>query len=179
MLIREATPEEAKQLGQLLMAVYSQLEGFPAREQQVGYYETMANVGDLGALPEAKLLVVVSAQSTLLGGVLYFGDMRFYSTNGIGATHTTASGMRFLVVDPRYSGRGIGRKLTQYCIDLAKHRGHTQMILHTTKAMRVAWGLYERMGFERAQGLDFTHEGLGVYGFRLIFEKAQQSLTSD
>ena len=53
------------------------------------------------------------------------------------------------------------------CIRLAKEHQHRQMIIHTTKAMRVAWGMYERLGFRRSQDLDFMQGDLPVFGFRL------------
>jgi hypothetical protein len=41
------------------------------------------------------------------------------------------------------------------------------VILHTTAAMRVAWALYERLGFRRSEDLDFMQGELPVFGFRL------------
>jgi ribosomal protein S18 acetylase RimI-like enzyme len=61
----------------------------------------------------------------------------------------------------------VGKALTAECIRLARDAGHSQVILHTTAAMRTAWTMYERMGFARAEELDFLQEGFPVYGFRL------------
>jgi RimJ/RimL family protein N-acetyltransferase len=33
--------------------------------------------------------------------------------------------------------------------------------------MPVAWRLYEKLGFERSKDLDFSQDGLPVFGFRL------------
>jgi hypothetical protein len=33
--------------------------------------------------------------------------------------------------------------------------------------MRIAWELYERLGFARSEDLDFSQQGLSVFGFRL------------
>jgi hypothetical protein len=33
--------------------------------------------------------------------------------------------------------------------------------------MRIAWGLYEKLGFVRSEDLDFSQQGLPVFGFRL------------
>ncbi len=60
----------------------------------------------------------------------------------------------------------MGRALTLACLDLAREQGHAQVILHTTEAMRIAWGLYERLGFQRSEDLDFAQQGLPVFGFR-------------
>ena len=53
------------------------------------------------------------------------------------------------------------------CIQLARDKGHSHVVLHTTHAMQVAWSLYEKLGFERSKDLDFVQEGLQVFGFRL------------
>jgi ribosomal protein S18 acetylase RimI-like enzyme len=80
---------------------------------------------------------------------------------------TNASGIRLLAVDSNARGMGIGRALTQECIQLAKEKDQAKVILHATKAMQKAWGLYERMGFKRSPYLDFEQEGFPVYGFNL------------
>jgi hypothetical protein len=41
------------------------------------------------------------------------------------------------------------------------------VIIHTTSAMKVAWGMYARLGFKRSPDLDFMQEALQVFGFRL------------
>ena len=78
--------------------------------------------------------------------------------------------IRFLGVDPESRGAGVGKALTNACLQLARDRGHPQVILHTTQVMRVAWNLYQKMGFERSADLDFVQEELPVFGFRLWLE---------
>jgi len=39
--------------------------------------------------------------------------------------------------------------------------------------MRVAWSLYQKLGFERSPDLDFAQEELPVYGFRLLVERPE------
>jgi hypothetical protein len=50
---------------------------------------------------------------------------------------------------------------------LAKESGREQLIIHTTKAMEVAWAMYERLGFRRSSDLDFMQEQLRAFGFHL------------
>jgi len=80
------------------------------------------------------------------------------------------SGIRLLAVHPNARGMGIGKALTQTCIQMAKDKKQSQVVLHTTKAMHAAWRLYERMGFKRSPDLDFKQQELSVYGFRLIID---------
>ncbi|WP_245562252.1 GNAT family N-acetyltransferase [Niabella aurantiaca] len=55
--------------------------------------------------------------------------------------------IRFLTVAPDFSGRGIGRRLTEDCIALARHNGETVIALHTSEMMGDARQLYEHLGF--------------------------------
>ena len=165
--IRDIQPREHEALGRLMVRVYSSLEGFPTPEEQPRYYELLAHIGQFTERPGARVLVAVTPSDELVGGVVYFGDMTQYGSGGIATTVENASGIRLLGVDPRFRGSGAGKALTVACIQLARDAGHSQVILHTTAAMRVAWELYERLGFSRAEELDFLQEGFPVYGFRL------------
>ena len=43
--IREILPSEYQPLGQLMIEVYSKLDGFPSQQQLPGYYKMLAAVG--------------------------------------------------------------------------------------------------------------------------------------
>ncbi|HET6806515.1 MAG TPA: GNAT family N-acetyltransferase [Frateuria sp.] len=166
--LREARPDEFEALGQLLVDVYARLEGFPKPEEQPRYYALLADIGQFARKPQAQLLVALDAQERLLGGVAYFGEMAHYGSGGMAGTLTDASGIRLLGVAPAARGLGVGRALTAACIQRARERGHARVVLHTTRAMQVAWGMYERLGFERAPELDFMQGELPVFGFSLF-----------
>lgn len=55
--------------------------------------------------------------------------------------------IRFLTVAPGFGGRGIGRRLTEDCLALARHNGETVIALHTSEMMVNARRLYEHLGF--------------------------------
>lgn len=165
--IRDARPEEFTAIGRLLVEVYSGLAGFPTPAEQPQYYELLANIGRFTEKPQARLLVAVASQGELVGGIVYFGDMAHYASGGSATSLKNASGIRLLGVRTRYRNLGAGSALTQACIELARGAGHAEVILHTTKAMQVAWRLYESLGFVRSEDLDFSQQGLTVFGFRL------------
>jgi GNAT superfamily N-acetyltransferase len=166
LVIREATQAEHAALGQLMVSVYAGLEGFPKQAEQPRYYEMLAHIGRLAERPATTLLVAV-AGSELLGGVVYISDMAQYGSGGSATQERDASGFRLLAVSPRARGRGVGHALAERCIALARERKQAQVIIHTTEAMKVAWGMYERLGFVRSPDLDFMQEALQVFGFRL------------
>jgi GNAT superfamily N-acetyltransferase len=170
--IRGLRRDEHVALGQLMVQVYANLDGFPTPLEQPRYYELLGNIGQFTKRPGARVLVAVTPQEGLAGGIVYFGDMAQYGSGGIATSIENASGIRLLGVDPRFRGLGVGKALTNACIALARERGHAEVILHTTAAMQTAWAMYERMGFVRDEELDFLQEDFPVYGFRLRLHAA-------
>ena len=164
--IREIQKHEYKVLGQLMVEVYSQLDGFPNPDDQPDYYEFLTNIGTLTEQESTEVLVALSA-GVIVGGVVYFSDMAMYGSGGAATKVQNASGIRLLGVDPQARGAGVGKALTHACIQKARSFGHVEVVLHTTMAMQTAWGLYVKLGFERSPDLDFHQEELLVFGFRL------------
>ena len=166
--IREIDKSEYQRLGELTVAVYSKLDGFPSAEEQPEYYERLSNIGTLNQQKHTKVLVALTEQNELVGGVVYYSDMSMYGSGGTATQELNASGIRLLSVDTSFRSMGIGKALTQECIKLAKLDGNNQVILHTTQAMKTAWGLYEKLGFKPSSDLDFSQQGFPVFGFRLL-----------
>ncbi|HMG90284.1 MAG TPA: GNAT family N-acetyltransferase, partial [Chryseolinea sp.] len=165
--IRNARVEEFRFIGELMVSVYSQLDGFPKEADQPKYYEMLANVGDLTHKPETELLVAVTPEKKIAGAVVYFGDIKYYGSGGMATQEKDAAGFRLLAVDPKTRGQGIGKLLTIACINKAKQNVNLrQVIIHTTKAMQTAWRMYESIGFSHSEDLDFMQGELAVYGFR-------------
>ncbi len=165
--IREILPGEYEFLGQLMIKVYSMLDGFPDQSEQPGYYKMLANIGKFNQQKNTKVLVAVCAEGKLIGGIVYFADMARYGSGGTATSEKNAPGIRLLGVDPDSRGAGVGKALTNACIRLATDNGHSQVILHTTQSMKVAWELYLKLGFARSLDLDFIQHKLPVFGFRL------------
>ena len=168
--IREIDRSEYSILGELMVDVYSKLEGFPSPAEQPDYYEKLRNIGRLNEQAHTTVLVAESAEQAIVGGVVYFDDMAMYGSGGTATQEQNASGIRLLCVDPKSTGMGVGKALTNECIRLAKASGNTQVILHTTQSMEIAWRLYEKIGFERSTDLDFSQGELPVFGLRLILK---------
>ncbi len=166
-IIRNAQPSEFKNIGELLVRVYSKLQGFPSPQQQRSYYELLRNIGDITKKPHTELLVAISPEGKVLGAVVYFSDMTSYGSGGSATSEKNASGFRLLAVDANARGLGIGKALTTACINKARKDGATQLIIHSTEYMKIAWSMYEKLGFKRSEDLDFMQEQLQVYGFRI------------
>ncbi len=165
-IIREAKEHEFETIGSLMVAVYSNLDGFFDPEEQPKYYQMLQNVGELTKQPHTKLYVAV-VKEQIAGAVIYFSDMSVYGSGGTATQIKNASGFRLLAVDSAFRGQGIGNIMINACINQAKADQNQQMIIHTTEAMKIAWGMYERIGFERYVDIDFSQQGFPVYGFKL------------
>jgi len=165
--IRNAKPEEFKAIGTLMVDVYSALEGFPSPTEQPDYYEVLKNVSSLTNNPNIELIVAVSQQGAIGGAVVYFKDMKDYGSGGTATQEQNACGFRLLAVDSNTRGLGLGKALTLECINRGKASPATQMIIHTTNTMKPAWKMYETLGFQRSDDLDFMQGELPVFGFRL------------
>lgn len=166
--IRNAKANEFEEIGKLMVLVYSQLEGFPKESEQPNYYKMLANIGDLTTNPDTELLVAVTSDDKIVGGVVYFGDMQYYGSGGIATKEKNTSGFRLLAVNPMNREQGIGKLLMKDCIEKAKEKKQQQLIIHSTMAMQTAWKMYERLGFKRSKDLDFMQGELPVFGFRLL-----------
>lgn len=169
--IREIEKNEYTFLGELMVDVYSKLDGFPSPAEQPDYYKLLKNIGTLNEQEFTKVLVAEVPSKGIAGGVVYYDDMSMYGSGGIATQEKHASGIRLLCVDPDSRGMGVGKALTNECIRLAEAYGNSQVILHTTQAMEIAWGMYTKLGFERSTELDFSQEGLPVFGFRLLLRR--------
>lgn len=165
-IIRTAFPDEFHLAGELMVKVYSQLDGFPKPGEQPEYYRMLANVGELTKRPGTEI-VVAEFNSKIIGAVVFFSDMQYYGSGGTATAEKNGAGFRLLAVDPDARGLGAGRKLTEECIRRAKELKVDNIVIHTTKAMQVAWSMYEKLGFVRALDLDFMQGELPVFGFRM------------
>ena len=56
--------------------------------------------------------------------------------------------IRLISGHPDYGGKGIGRHLTEKCIEVAKNNNEQTIALHTSEIMNKARHIYESLGFK-------------------------------
>ena len=143
-LIRPARPDEYDAISDLTVRVYASLEG--------GLHPEYAAILRRTAERAATAKVVVAVEGgTLLGSLTY---VRGPGPEASIATEGEAE-FRTLVVDPDAQGRGVGRGLVRWSLNRARADGCRALVLSTMPWMRVAHGLYERMGFVRTPDRDW------------------------
>lgn len=62
--------------------------------------------------------------------------------------------IRYVGVNPAFNGNGIGKKLTQNCIDIAKETSEKTIALHTSEFQNAARHIYESLGFMKQRELE-------------------------
>jgi ribosomal protein S18 acetylase RimI-like enzyme len=160
-LIRPVRPDEFVALGTLTVAAYHSLP--TQMPHQRIYDEQLRDVATRAAT--SCVLVAVGAAGELLGGVTYVGGPEDpYSEK----SSEGEAGIRMLAVEPARHDRGVGRALTQACIELARAAGRRRLVLHTGDRMAAAKHLYESIGFRREPAIDFSPApGIDLIGYVL------------
>lgn len=165
--IREARPDEWEALGELTARAYAELPDMPGPDVFPEYYQELRDVAGRAKQPGIVILVAAGSDGTLLGGVTFVADMKTYGVDEVDFDALDAAGIRMLAVDESARGRRLGRALTEACIRRAQSLDRAEVVLHTTAPMRIARGMYERIGFHPSPDLDFHPGGFTVMGFRL------------
>lgn len=152
--IRPMTPADAEVVGRLTLAgydAYGRIDG-PYRDQLADPSRRLAG-------STAVFVAVLDGQ--VVGTVTYVlpGDAEWEG-------RTVAEGdcgFRVLAVDPAVEGRGVGRRLVERCLELAREEGRHRMVITSMAWMTRAHRLYERLGFVRRPDLDVEFPGgIGV-----------------
>ena len=140
-----AGPGDFARIGQLTSDVYVG-GGLAAPE----YGEQLRDVA--ARADRSELLVVRDDAGRVVGSValVLAGDF------GEVTESDDEAAFRMLVVDPAVQGRGIGELLVTACLERARAAGKRRMVLSTDRRMTTAQRLYERLGFRRLPGRDWT-----------------------
>jgi GNAT superfamily N-acetyltransferase len=158
--IRSVRPDEYDRLGDITVEAYTTL---PGHVPEPDYEVELRDVA--GRAAQAVVLVAVDDDGELLGGVTYVPDP---SSPLAEFDDPDAASVRMLAVAPGAQRRGVGRLLSQACIERARADGRARVLLHSTAWMHGAHELYRGLGFRRAPELDWTPvPGISLLGFAL------------
>lgn len=131
-----------------------------------------------GADPDAPALaphvtrLVAERDGAVVGSVLLFPPARdtyaAVTADRTDAPAPDAPELRLLAVAPAARGARVGERLVHACAARARAMGAPALALHTSRSMRAAIALYERLGFVRDPAHDFQPPGAElVMGYRL------------
>jgi GNAT superfamily N-acetyltransferase len=153
--VRAAGDQEFEPARGVLRAAYAEYESvFPA----ANWVPYLQDILDLEGRADESQLLIAEILGQVVGCVSYFppGSKAAYPSDSFSERWPGDwSAIRLLAVDPQQRGNGVGRRLTDACVDQARHDNAPALGLHTTAPMAVARAMYERMGFERVPQYDF------------------------
>lgn len=159
MEIRPAAPNEFPAIGELLVDAYCGLEGYPMSDR---YEDELRNVAERAA--DSLVLVAVDGER-VVGTITFVPDA---ASSAAEFDDSTGAGIRMLAVAPAARRAGLGRALTEACLEVAQARRRRTVYLHTTSWMPAARRMYEAMGFVHDPNLDWTPEpDISLRGYRL------------
>lgn len=157
--IREAAPDELEAVGALTVESYLADGTLTADDP---YTDRLRDAA--ARARDAVLLVAVGAGGRLLGTVTYVPP-------GTPFAELAADGeaeVRMLAVSPAARGAGVGRLLSEACVERARAAGCTALALSSGTWMTTAHRLYARLGFVRTPERDWSPvEGVRLLTFRL------------
>ena len=121
---------------------------------------------DVHSRLEESELIVARSSGRIVGAVTFYKDGVNY---GPPDWPLCWAGLRLLAVHPDSRGLGIGRALTEECIERCRGIGVRTIGLHNMKDMVIARGMYERIGFDREPRFDRDLPGgLLVMAYKLV-----------
>ncbi len=160
--VREATPDEYAEAGRVTAAAYREFVE-PGDEDWERYLVRIADVGERAV--RTTILVGID-DGRILGSVTLEleGRVRDDGEEGSRPLAPGEAHIRMLGVDPSARGRGVARALMAGSEERARAAGKTFLTLNTTRRMKAAQAMYERLGYERAEDVVFP-DGFVLLGY--------------
>jgi ribosomal protein S18 acetylase RimI-like enzyme len=137
-LIREFRSDDAAAVNRVALAAWDQYRGLFSN-----WARSEAIFANAASLADKAELLVAEKNGSIVGCVVYVSPGRERED----IYDSSWSIIRALSVDPGARGQGIGRRLSEACIDRARRDGAKVVGLHTSPVMTVALSLYLRLGF--------------------------------
>jgi predicted N-acetyltransferase YhbS len=125
------------------------------------YRAYLRNLLNLSNRMDGSQLLLAECEGRVVGTITFYPDASREGWNWPSAW----TGLRACAVLPALRGQGIGRGLTQACIDRSQVLGAPAICLHTGSFMHAAIALYERLGFKRCPTFDHQAAAMFVSDF--------------
>lgn len=146
---RIAGHSDLKKLQALGLVAYGQFKSILSAENWEKWEEGFNSDTNFSNLLDIGICIVCEKEKDIVGMAflipagnpfLYFKEEWSY--------------IRYVAVHPQHEGKGIGKMLTQLCIDEAALREESVIALHTSEFQDAARHIYEGLGFEKQK--EFT-----------------------
>ena len=155
---RKATARDSDKLMSLGIESYSEFSTVLTRANWQKMNAFLENKDSLNLLIKQSIAFVCETETTIVG-MIYLVP----SGNPTQLFEENWSYIRFLGVNPDYRGNGIGKNLTNLCIEYAKETNENHIALHTSEFMDAARTIYENLGFEKTKEIKHFGKKYWVY----------------
>ena len=144
--IRLAEPGDLDRVGAITAASY--LDG--------GHID--ADAAYVGQLRDATVRAEQAELWVAVDGEAVLGSVTFVAPgSALGEVSDPGEAeIRMLAVSAQAQGRGVGESLVRHCISRAREAGLDAVALSTQPSMTTAHRIYERLGFVRTPGKDWS-----------------------
>lgn len=155
---RKGNLEDKEKLQALGILSYSQHQHAMTPENWNKYNSFMSNPDTFTNLMSTSTCFLCEYENEIIG-------MAFLVSNG----HPTEmfdekwSYIRMVGVNPKFNGKGIAKKLTEMCINLAIETKENYIALHTSEFMNAARHIYEGFGFKIVRELSRYDKKYWIY----------------
>ncbi len=163
MKYRKASQDDLKALMAVGKHSYGEFSKVLDGEHWEKMFIFLDNTEQLKRLIEQSQVFVADLEGELVG-MVYFVP----SGTAEGQYRANWSRIRYLGVHPAHRAKGIGRQLTEMCIELAKVSGEKTVALHTSEFMHTARKMYEDMGFQQTENFQHYGKKYWIYLLRLM-----------
>ena len=147
--VRDARPEELSAVADLVLEAYEEFMTVLSQDFVAAFQDGLKGI----LLHDENEILVAEAGEGVVGTVaLYRGGAPY----GGETLPPSWAAMRLLAVLPGSRRLGVGRALTLECIQRARDRHMSAVLLHTLPSMAAARAMYDGLGFRRMPELDAT-----------------------
>jgi ribosomal protein S18 acetylase RimI-like enzyme len=146
--LRDFQSTDAETINHIALSAFKQYE-----KHYSDWPRFSKNIANMAALAEYAELIVATVSNKIVGAVAYAPPGKPKQLFPIEWPI-----IRMLVVDSAFRGTGIGKSLTEACINRALRDTSPLIALHTSPIMKVALSMYLKMGFI------FQQETSPIYG---------------
>ena len=158
--VRRIRPDEHAAAGDVCVAAYDPL----LTGAEDDYRDRLHDVATRAA--QAEVWVAVADEGQVVGVVTYCPPGSPWREIG----RQDEGEFRMLAVAPAAQGSGAGTALAMMCEERAREHGATGMALSSLATMAAAHRVYDRLGYERDPGRDWSPvPGGDLLAFRKVF----------
>lgn len=145
---REATVSDIEAIKQVTQAAYSQFYNILSAENVNAWQAMLGADKTYYDLFKIAYGVVCEENNSIIGSAFLVASGNPYQW-----FEKEWAYIRLVAVQPNKEGNGIGKMLTQLCIEKAKQNGEKIVALHTSAFQNSARHIYETIGFEKLKDI--------------------------